>query len=152
MDLRFFIDLNRYKNSSTVAHSVGVCLCSVRSKYIRTCVSQIYRRERGQGKHIFPAVELTTSRIGNQSRLIHTLLKVLTICIACMVIMSSRPIPLLVVNRTEKMSSAYRCPSLQTVSRHWARSLQGSSSNGFCLFTNNSTLLPVLFKEKSERA
>ena len=36
------------------------------------------RRERGQGNLDFP-VQLTTSRIGNHTRLIHTLLKVLTI-------------------------------------------------------------------------
>ena len=39
---------------------------------------QIVRRVRGQGKFIFP-VQLTTSRIGNLTRLIHTLLYVMTI-------------------------------------------------------------------------
>ena len=38
---------------------------------------QTLRRERGQGKSIFP-VELTTGRIGNLTQLIHTVLKVLT--------------------------------------------------------------------------
>ena len=39
---------------------------------------QSLRRERGQGKCTFP-VQLTTSRIGSHTRLIHILLKVLTI-------------------------------------------------------------------------
>ena len=40
---------------------------------------QFLRRERGQGKiHIFP-VQLTTRGIGSHTRLVHTLLKVLTI-------------------------------------------------------------------------
>ena len=39
---------------------------------------QILRHARGQGKIIFP-VQLTTSRIGNLTRLIHTLLYVMTI-------------------------------------------------------------------------
>ena len=38
----------------------------------------ILRHARGQGNIIFP-VELTTSRIGNLTRLIHTLLYVMTI-------------------------------------------------------------------------
>ena len=40
---------------------------------------QILRHARGQGNIIFP-VQLTTSRIGNLTRLIHTLLYVMTIC------------------------------------------------------------------------
>ena len=39
---------------------------------------QILRPARGQGNTIFP-VQLTTSRIGNLTRLIHTLLYVMTI-------------------------------------------------------------------------
>ena len=39
---------------------------------------QILRNARGQGDIIFP-VQLTTSRIGNLTRLIHTLLYVMTI-------------------------------------------------------------------------
>ena len=39
---------------------------------------QILRHTRGQGNIIFP-VQLTTSRIGNLNRLIHTLLYVMTI-------------------------------------------------------------------------
>ena len=39
---------------------------------------QILRHARGQGTVIFP-VQLTTSRIGNLTRLIHTLLYVMTI-------------------------------------------------------------------------
>ena len=39
---------------------------------------QILRHARGQGNNIFP-VQLTTSRIGNLTRLIHTLLYVMTI-------------------------------------------------------------------------
>ena len=39
---------------------------------------QIFRRGRGQGKNIF-SVQLTTRRINNNTRLIHTLLKVLII-------------------------------------------------------------------------
>ena len=39
---------------------------------------QIFRHARGQGNIIFP-VQLTTSRIGNLTRLIHTLLHVMTI-------------------------------------------------------------------------
>ena len=39
---------------------------------------QILRHARGQGSIIFP-VQLTTSRIGNLTRLIHTLLYVMTI-------------------------------------------------------------------------
>ena len=39
---------------------------------------QILRHARGQGDLIFP-VQLTTSRIGNLTRLIHTLLYVMTI-------------------------------------------------------------------------
>ena len=39
---------------------------------------QILRHARGQGNFIFP-VQLTTSRIGNLTRLIHTLLYVMTI-------------------------------------------------------------------------
>ena len=39
---------------------------------------QIFRHARGQGDIIFP-VQLTTSRIGNLTRLIHTLLYVMTI-------------------------------------------------------------------------
>ena len=39
---------------------------------------EILRRERGQGKNIFP-VQLTTSIVGNLTRLIHSLLKVLGI-------------------------------------------------------------------------
>ena len=39
---------------------------------------QILRHARGQGNIIFP-VQLTTSRIGNLTRLIHTLLDVMTI-------------------------------------------------------------------------
>ena len=39
---------------------------------------QILRHARGQGMFIFP-VQLTTSRIGNLTRLIHTLLYVMTI-------------------------------------------------------------------------
>ena len=39
---------------------------------------QILRHARGQGNTIFP-VQLTTSRIGNLTRLIHTLLYVMTI-------------------------------------------------------------------------
>ena len=39
---------------------------------------QILRYARGQGNIIFP-VQLTTSRIGNLTRLIHTLLYVMTI-------------------------------------------------------------------------
>ena len=39
---------------------------------------QILRHARGQGNIIFP-VQLTTSRIGNVTRLIHTLLYVMTI-------------------------------------------------------------------------
>ena len=39
---------------------------------------QILRHARGQGNIIFP-VQLTTSRIGNLTRLIHTLLYVITI-------------------------------------------------------------------------
>ena len=42
-----------------------------------TSQGQTLRRERGQGRSIFP-VELTTSRIGNLTQLIHTVLKVLT--------------------------------------------------------------------------
>ena len=38
----------------------------------------IFRRERGQGNFVF-SVQLTTSRIGNLTRLIHTLLYVMTI-------------------------------------------------------------------------
>ena len=41
---------------------------------------QILRRARGQGNIIF-TVQLTTSRIGNLTRLIHTLLYVMTIYI-----------------------------------------------------------------------
>ena len=40
---------------------------------------QILRRERGHRENIIFSVQLTTSRIGNHSQLIHTLLKVLTI-------------------------------------------------------------------------
>ena len=41
---------------------------------------QILRRERGQRKKHFPcSVQPTTGRIGNHTRLIHTLLKVLTL-------------------------------------------------------------------------
>ena len=40
--------------------------------------AQILRRVRGQGNIYFP-VQLTTSRIGNLNRLIHTLLSVMTI-------------------------------------------------------------------------
>ena len=49
---------------------------------------QILRHARGQGDIIFP-VQLTTSRIGNLTRLIHTLLDVMTIhtyimyCVYC---------------------------------------------------------------------
>ena len=39
---------------------------------------QILRHARGQGNIFFP-VQLTTSRIGNHTRLIHTLLYVMTI-------------------------------------------------------------------------
>ena len=39
---------------------------------------QILRHARGQGNILFP-VQLTTSRIGNLTRLIHTLLYVMTI-------------------------------------------------------------------------
>ena len=39
---------------------------------------QILRHARGQGNIIFP-VQLTTSRIGNGTRLVHTLLNVITI-------------------------------------------------------------------------
>ena len=39
---------------------------------------QILRHARGQGNIVFP-VQLTTSRIGNLTRLIHTLLYVMTI-------------------------------------------------------------------------
>ena len=39
---------------------------------------QIFRHARGQGNIIFP-VQLTTSRIGNLTRLIHALLYVMTI-------------------------------------------------------------------------
>ena len=39
---------------------------------------QILRHARGQGNIVFP-VQLTTSRIGNHTRLIHTLLYVMTI-------------------------------------------------------------------------
>ena len=39
---------------------------------------QIFRHARGQGILIFP-VQLTTSRIGNLTRLIHTLLNVMTV-------------------------------------------------------------------------
>ena len=39
---------------------------------------QILRRERGQDRFIFP-VELTTSRIGNLTRLMYTVLCVITI-------------------------------------------------------------------------
>ena len=39
---------------------------------------QIFRHARGQGNIIFP-VQLTTSRVGNLTRLIHTLLYVMTI-------------------------------------------------------------------------
>ena len=39
---------------------------------------QIFRHARGQGNIFFP-VQLTTSRIGNLTRLIHTLLYVMTI-------------------------------------------------------------------------
>ena len=39
---------------------------------------QILRHARGQGNIIFP-VQLTTSRIGNLTRLIHTLLVVMTV-------------------------------------------------------------------------
>ena len=39
---------------------------------------QFLRLERGYGKHYFP-VQLTTSRVGNHTRSIHTLLKVLAI-------------------------------------------------------------------------
>ena len=40
---------------------------------------QILRHARGQGNIIFPVVQLTTSRIGSLTRLIHTLLYVMTI-------------------------------------------------------------------------
>ena len=43
---------------------------------------QILRHARGQGNIIFP-VQLTTSRIGNLTRLIHTLLYVMTIHTYC---------------------------------------------------------------------
>ena len=43
---------------------------------------RILRRERGKEQIIFP-VQLTTSSIGNLTRLIHTLLKVLTIIGIC---------------------------------------------------------------------
>ena len=39
---------------------------------------QILRRERGRGKLFFP-LQLTTNRVGNHTRLIHTLLYVMTI-------------------------------------------------------------------------
>ena len=42
---------------------------------------QILRRERGQEKNIFPVELTTTSRTSYHTRLIHTLLKVLTILI-----------------------------------------------------------------------
>ena len=41
---------------------------------------QILRREQGQGKNMF-LVQLTTSRIGNLTRLIYTLLYVMTIAL-----------------------------------------------------------------------
>ena len=40
---------------------------------------QILRRERGQGNINFPCHQLTTSRIGNLTRLIHTLAICVTI-------------------------------------------------------------------------
>ena len=49
---------------------------------------QILRHARGQGNIIFP-VQLTTSRIGNLTRLIHTLLYVMTIEHACVLIRST---------------------------------------------------------------
>ena len=45
---------------------------------------QILRHARGQGNIIFP-VQLTTSRIGNRTRVIHTLLYVMTIHTYCVV-------------------------------------------------------------------
>ena len=44
---------------------------------------QILRHARGQGNIIFP-VQLTTSRVGNLARLIHTLLYTMTIHTTCM--------------------------------------------------------------------
>ena len=68
---------------------------------------QILRHARGQGNIIFP-IQLTTSRIGNLTRLIHTLLYVMTIHtyihIARVWINRVRLPILLVVSWTEKMN------------------------------------------------
>ena len=53
---------------------------------------QILRHARGQGDTIFP-VQLTTSRIGNLTRLIHTLLYVMTIHTYIQVVRSRAPLP-----------------------------------------------------------
>ena len=45
---------------------------------------QIIRHERGQGDINFPCVQLTTSRVGNLTRLIHTIAICVTIHTYCL--------------------------------------------------------------------
>ena len=62
---------------------------------------QILRHARGQGNIIFP-VQLTTSRIGNLTRLIHTLLYVMTIHTRAQAVVSLRFSPTFDLRPSEK--------------------------------------------------
>ena len=106
---------------------------------------QILRHARGQGNIIFP-VQLTTSRIGNLTRLIHTLLYVMTIHTYIHTLLTGFLPPefrggvhLFIYNRhTYTIGSvpslsghaviAYRWRSLPRVRRHRASKPHGSSA------------------------
>ena len=90
-----------------------------------------------RGMFIFP-VQLTTSRIGNLTRLIYTLLYVMTIHTSLTgFLLLSTTAPTYIVNRLPTLSGhviAYRWHSLPRVRWQRASSRQGSSNNKCCLF------------------
>ena len=102
---------------------------------------QILRHARGQGNIIFP-VQLTTSRIGNLTRLIHTLLYVMTIhtyihtytsiglklCVLCCI-----------ASREKGTFSSSRKPT--EVSRRWT--CKTAPKNDVCIVVETVVLLRV---------
>ena len=94
---------------------------------------QILRHARGQGNIIFP-VQLTTSRIGNLTRLIHTLLYVMTIHTLLLFVVSHIQSIVLVAN--PKIQNTARSASSQTAAVIFAveLSLQRVKDDGIFFF------------------
>ena len=94
---------------------------------------QILRHARGQGNIIFP-VQLTTSRIGNLTRLIHTLLYVMTIHTLLLFVVTYIQSIVLVAN--PKIQNTARSTSSQTAAVTFAveLSLQRVKDEGIFSF------------------